>query len=223
MSLIHAGRARAQRGQTLIEMVIALPVILIALFGVIYVSRVGVVDERAQLALRYGGIAGFITGSNAYSAANIYENLSPTGMPVPCPTPAMGALTGASPFPEPSAAPFWQPDNTATAPCTPTVYGLGGAQFLASHYFSATSLSITANIDVPSYIQSVLGENSHVVGASEAFVDPAFPGMILYCSTEVRGRVYGAVTASGSSVPPTPIPNNASNPSPAPNNNGVCQ
>ncbi|MDE2481741.1 MAG: pilus assembly protein [bacterium] len=215
--------AHAQRGQTLIEMVIALPVILIALFGIIYVARVGVVNERAQLALRYGGIAGFITGSNAYSAANIYENLSANGMPQPCPTPAMGALTGASPFPEPSAAPFWQPDTAASAPCTPTVYGLGGAQFLASHYFSATSLSISGGVDVPSYIQDVLGETSHVVGASEAFVHPAFPGMILYCSTEVRARVYGAVTASGSSIPPTPIPNGASNPSPAPNNNGVCQ
>ena len=213
-----------ERGQTLVEMVIALPIVLIALFGIIYVARIGVVNERAELALRYGGIAGFITGSGAYSAANIYENLDPSSVPQPCPTPALGALNDTAPFPGPTSAPFWQPDGAApSAPCTPVVFGLGGAQFLASHYFSATALSIAASVDVPSYIQDVLGENSQNVGASETFVHPAFPGMILYCSTEVRARVNGAITAQGSDIPPTPIPNGAPQPSPAPNNNGVCQ
>lgn len=213
-----------ERGQTLVESLIALPIVLLALFGIIYVARVGVVNERSQLALRYGGIAGFITGSGAYSAANIYANLNPSSLPQPCPTPATGALSDSAPFPGPTSAPFWQPDGAApSTPCAPAVFGLGGAQFLASHFFSATTLSITASVDVPSYIQSALGENAQSVGASETFVHPAFPGMILYCSTEVRARVNGAITAQGSSIPPTPIPNGAPQPSPAPNNNGVCQ
>lgn len=214
---------RGSRGQTLIEMTIVLPVVLIALFGIIYVARFGVVDERAQLALRYGGITGFITGSGAYSAANIYANLDPSSVPQPCPTPALGAFSDSSPFPGPTSAPFWQPDATgSTAPCSPAVFGMGGAQFLASHYFSATSLNVSATVNVPSYIQSLLGQTSSV-SASETFVHPAFPGMILYCSKEVRDRVVGAITAQGSSIPPTPIPNGAPNPSPAPNNNGVCR
>lgn len=215
---------RGSRGQALIEMTIALPVVLIALFGILYVARIGVVGERAQLAVRYGGITGFISGSNAYSAANLYANLNPSSLPQPCPTPALGAFSDSAPFPGPSSAPFWQPDATSNAsPCAPAVYGLGGAQFLASHFFSATSLSVSASVDVPSFIQTVLGESSQSVGAAEAFVHPAFPGMILYCSTEVRARVNDAVTAQGSDVLPTPIPNGASNPSPAPNNNGVCR
>lgn len=212
------------RGQALIEMTIALPIVLLALFGILYVARLGVVDERAQLALRYGGIAGFITGSGAYSAANIYANLDPSSIPQPCPTPAMGAFNNTAPFPGPSSAPFWQPDSASNAaPCAPAVFGLGGAQFLASHFFSATSLNVNASVDVPAYIQAVLGQDAHNVSASETFVHPAFPGMILYCSTEVRARVNGAITAQGSSIPPTPIPNGAPPPSPAPNNNGVCR
>ena len=215
---------RGSRGQALIEITIALPIVLLALFGIIYVARLGVVDERAQLALRYGGIAGFITGSGAYSAANIYANLNPSAIPQPCPTPAMGAFSDTNPFPGPSSAPFWQPDASSnSAPCAPAVYGLGGAQFLASHFFSATSLTVNATVDVPPYLQSVLGKNASAVSASETFVHPAFPGMILYCSTEVRARVNGAITAQGSSIPPTPIPNGASPPPPAPNNNGVCR
>ena len=215
---------RGSRGQALIEMTIALPIVLLALFGIMYVARLGVVDERAQLALRYGGIAGFITGSGAYSAANIYANLNPSSVPQPCPTPAMGAFSNSAPFPGPSSAPFWQPDSTSgSAPCAPAVFGMGGAQFLASHFFSATALSVNANVAVPSYIQAALGESSQNVSVSETFVHPAFPGMIMYCSTEVRNRVNGAITAEGSSIPPTPIPNGAPNPSPAPNNNGVCR
>ncbi|HET9029860.1 MAG TPA: TadE family protein [Candidatus Aquilonibacter sp.] len=213
----------ASRGQTLIETIIALPIVLLVIFGILYVARVGVVGERAQLALRYGGIAGFIANSSAYSAANIYENLDPSSIPQPCPTPAAGAFSDSAPFPGPSSAPFWQPDSIGTGtPCQPAVFGLGGAQFLASHFFSATSLSVSAGIDVPAYLQSVLGTSS-TVAAAEAFVHPAFPGMILYCSTEVRNRAVGAITAQGSNIPPTPIPNGASNPSPAPNNNGVCR
>ncbi len=215
---------RGSRGQALIEMTIVLPIVLLALFGILYVARLGVVGERAQLALRYGGIAGFINGSGAYSAANIYANLNPSSIPQPCPTPAMGAFDNSAPFPGPTSAPFWQPDSTSNAaPCAPAVFGLGGAQFLASHFFSATSLTVNANVDVPSYIQTALGETVQGVSASETFVHPAFPGMILYCSTEVRNRVNGAITAEGSSIPPTPIPNGAPNPSPAPNNNGVCR
>lgn len=215
----------ASRGQALIESAIALPLVLLMLFGIIYVARVGVVGERAQLALRYGGIAGFDTQSGAYSAANIYANLNPSAVPSPCPGPALGAFSGTAPFPGPSSAPFWQPDS-ANAPsglCTPAVFGLGGAQFLASHYFSGTAVSVSAGVNVPTYIQQALGATTNQVNASEYFIHPAFPGMILYCSTEVRDRVNGAITASGSSIPPTPIPNGASNPSPAPNNNGVCR
>ena len=218
------GGAHGARGQTIIETLIALPVMLVVLFAIVYVARIGVVNERAQLALRYGGIAGFDAQSGAYSAADIYSNLTPTANPSPCPGPALGAFNNSAPFPGPTSAPFWQPDKNeaASGTCQAQFFGLGGAQFLASHYFTATAVSVSAGIDVPQYIRAALGETSQTTNSSGTFVHAAFPGAILYCSTEVRDRVYGAITASGSSIPPTPIPIGAT-PSPAPNNNGACR
>jgi len=45
----------------------------------------------------------------------------------------------------------------------------------------------------------------------------------MYCSMEVRNRVNGAITASGSSDPPTPIPAGSTPSPPPPDNNGVCR
>lgn len=209
------------RGQALVETAIALPVVLLALFGIVYVARFGVVDERTQLALRYGGIASFNSNASIYSAANIYANLNPGSIPQPCPTPGLGVYSDSAPLPGPTSAPFWQPDAIATPQaCTPTVFGFGGAQFLASHYAAATTLSVGATVDVPAYLQSLIGA-SQTVTTSESFVHGAFPGMILYCSKEVNARVYGAITANGTSVPATPIPSGAATPSPNPNN-GTC-
>ncbi len=209
------------RGQALVETAIALPVILLALFGIVYVARFGVVDERTQLALRYGGIASFNSMSSIYSAADIYANLNPQGLPEPCPTPGMAMYDNAAPLPGPTFAPFWQPDAISTSqPCTPAVFGFGGAQFLASHYASATTLRVGASIDVPAYLQSLIG-TSQTVQTSESFVHGAFPGIILYCSTEVDARVDDAITGGGSNVLATPIPSGAATPTPNPNN-GTC-
>lgn len=220
-----ARSAGTARGQTLIETVIMLPVVLLVLFGILYVARLGVVNERAQLALRYGGIAAFDTGTSAYSAANIYANLSGAEPPSPCPTPPAGAFSNGTPFPGPTSAPFWQPDPNATpnGTCTLAITDLGGAQFLASHYFAATSLSVTAGVDIPSFLQGILGgQTTNIATISDSFVHAAYPGIILYCSSEVRSRVQGAITAQGSSTPPTPIPN-GSTPPPAPPYNIACQ
>lgn len=212
--------SRNSRGQTLIEMVVAMPIVLLALFGIIYVSRFGVVNERAELALRYGSIDVFDAGSNQYSAANIYSNLS--GIVPACPTPPVSILTGTGPFPGPTSAPIWQPDSDVakTSGCTAGTYGFGGSQFIASHFFAESTSSISAGIDVPYYLQKLIG--SHTTAATSAsFLHAAYPAIILYCSTEVTNRVDGAITASGSSIPPTPIPDGSPQGTPPPDN-GHC-
>lgn len=211
------------RGQTLIEFAVAMPIVLFALFGIIYVSRMGVLNERAELALRYGALAGFNTGTNAYSAANIYDYLNKG---LTCAAPPVAILSGGGPFPGPTSAPFWQPDtdNATVAPvssCTPGASGFGGSQFIASHFWATTTLSVQAGVDVPSYLRSAIGSNGQAK-TTTTFVHAAYPGIILWCSTEVRNRVNGAITAQGSAIPPTPIPDGSSPPPEPPNNNGSC-
>lgn len=212
--------ARRSRGQTLIEFVVAMPVVLFALFAIVYVSRLGVVNERAELALRYGAIAAFTTGTDAYSAASIYNN--PNGA-LPCPTPPISVLSGGGPFPGPTSAPFWQPDSDVpqVASCSAGASGFGGSQFIASHFWATTTVSVQAGVDVPKYLQSAIGSNGTAT-TTETFIHAAYPGIILWCSTEVRNRVNGAITAQGSSIPPTPIPDGSTPPPLPPNNNGSC-
>jgi hypothetical protein len=213
---------RCSRGQTLLEFVFAMPLALFALFAIIYVSRFAVISERAELALRYGAIAAFNTQSGAYSAANIYQSINGANY---CPAPPLTMLADGSPLPGPTSAPFWQPDTDVPTPsstCAPGASGFGGSQFIASHFWAITTMNVQAGLDVPPYLRSALGTNATSANTTATFIHSAYPGIILWCSTEVRNRVYSAMTAQGSSVPPTPIPDGDPAPSPPPNNNGSC-
>ncbi|MFN2448172.1 MAG: TadE/TadG family type IV pilus assembly protein [Candidatus Baltobacteraceae bacterium] len=211
-----------RRGQTLLEFAIAMPIALFALFAIIYFARYAVVAERADLALRYGGIASFNAISGNYSAANIYQSLN--GSLPSCPTPDPAILAGAGPMPGSTAAPFWQPDSDVakSTSCTAGALGFGGAQFVASHFWATTNVNVTAGVDVPPYLQQALGNGFATASTSATIVHAAYPGIILWCSTEVRARVSEALTASGTAVLPTPIPDGSTPPPLPPNNNGSC-
>ncbi len=214
---------RFSRGQTLLEFIIAMPIALFALFGIVYMSRFAVLSERAELALRYGGIAAFALQSNAYSAGNIYQNLN--GLQPACPTPDIAILSGGGPMPGATSAPFWQPDTDivpASSSCTASATGFGGSQFIASHFWAISTVNVNASVDIPNYLQGALGKKTSSANTTTTFIHSAYPGIILWCSTEVRSRVTGAITAQDTSPLPTPIPDGAPPPSPPPNNNGSC-
>ena len=211
------------RGQTIIEFVVAMPIVLLALFAIVYFSQFGVVSERAELAVRYGGIALFNSGGNEYGAANIYYNIS--GALPACPTPPVQILDGGGPFPGATSPPFWQPSTDEQAPsssCSSGAKGFGGSQFIASHFWGMTQVNVQAKVDVPAYLQPALGgANSGSANTTLTFIHAASPGMIMYCSKEVRNRVQAAFTASGSNALPTPIPD-GTQPATPPPDNGVC-
>lgn len=215
---------RSSRGQTVIEFVIAMPIVLLGLFAIVYFSKYGVVSERAELALRYGGIAEFNDGGSVYGAANIYYNLS-GGTPA-CPTPPVSIVDGAGPFPGATSAPFWQPDTDVSAPssaCTASASGFGGSQFIASHFWATTLVNVNANVDVPPYLQPALGGGtSGNASTTLTFIHAAYPGIILYCSTEVRNRVTASLTNGDTASLPTPIPDGTDQATPPPDNNGHC-
>jgi hypothetical protein len=211
------------RGQTIIEFVVAMPIVLLALFAIIYFSQYGVVNERAELALRYGGIVAFNDTQNVYSAADIYYNLS-SGY-TNCPAPPLGILNGGGPFPGPTSPPFWQPTTDVSVPsssCQSAPQGFGGSQFIASHFWGDTQVTVSAAVDVPPYLQPALGgANAGKTTTTLGFIHAAYPGVIMYCSKEVRNRVDMAIQPQGSAPLPTPIPD-GTQPATPPPDNGVC-
>ena len=202
----------ASRGQSLVETILFMPIVLLVLFGTVYASQYGVLAERSQLAVRYGGLIG---SSSIYSAATIYNFLAqPSGSLPACPPPPSGVLTDAAPLPGPVSAPYWQPSGVQSS-CAPIAHSAGGAQFLASHIFAASQDSVSASLPVFGYLQKMIGTASVSVGASESFAHAADPSAILYCSQEVHDRVQQAVLGALQPQPlPTPTPVTTSSPAP---------
>lgn len=171
------------RGQALIETALMLPIVILLLFGIIYFANFGVVNQRVQIAIRYGGLVGFSGNAGLFSAGNIYQ--AGVGAPaVNCPPPPVGVLSDSAPFPGPSSVPFFNP-STATAPvpqCSVTALNFkGGAQFLAADYLANAFESMSASSDVPNYLNGIFGSLTTVT-QSETWTHPAWPAVILACT-----------------------------------------
>jgi hypothetical protein len=84
------------------------------------------------------------------------------------------------------------------------VKNLGGANFLAARYFSASYVTSSATVAVnPPLLQPLFGPQA-TVSASEAFTHPAYPAVILACTgSQVYNRAYGALFPN-STPPPAP-------------------
>lgn len=212
---------RASRGQTIVEGAIAVPLVMLVLFAIMYVARVGVVTERAEIALRYGAISMFESGSTSvYSASSIYNFYN--GSAPACTAPATAAFSNSAPFPGPTSAPFWRPDTTPSSSCAIVPWGFGSSQFMATHYFEKANVNVTAGVNVPQFLQATLnGQTQSTASTTASLAHPVDPSMILYCSTEVRARVSAALTNSGLVALPTAQPGTPTVP-PPPNNNGAC-
>ena len=129
-----------QRGQTLVETGFMLPIVLLVLFGVIYFTQFGVVNERSQLAVRYGGLYAYslvpptqCSTGNCYTPNNIYDYYAfasgaTNTNPIMCPTPAVGAYTQTSPFPQlyGQTGTYFQPNSVGTTTCTNMTSNLAG-------------------------------------------------------------------------------------------------
>jgi hypothetical protein len=219
---MHEGAImRGSRGQTIIEFVVAMPIVLFALFAIIYFAQYGVVSERTELALRYGGIAAFNTGTGEYSAADIYSNLS-GNTPGSCPTPPSAILYGGGPFPGATSPPFWQPNALPTPPtCSTQPYGFGGSQFIASHFWTESKVNLQAIVNVPAFLQAALGASTAQTDSTLTFIHAATPAIIIYCSQEVQSRVQASLDNEGGASLPTPIPD-GSTPEPAQSGNTGC-
>ena len=187
----------AQRGQAMLETVLFLPVALVVLFAILYFARFGVLEERAQSAVRYAALMSYESKTD-YGAANIYDAVAP-GRPAPSAcaasvvTDTVNALEG--PGPAGSAQPFWKPDHPATATCVVSTASFGGPSWAAYHYVTITKHTVNASMDVPAYVTSVLGITGNVT-ASLAYVHSDPPSTIIYCVGNTAAAVAAGLNVS---------------------------
>jgi hypothetical protein len=153
--------ALRSRGQALVETAIALPVFLLAMFGVVWALQAGVLGERIQLVARYGGmVSAEINPFQQYSLYAMYSASSNRAAPVACTAPPGDLLANAGPLaaPAPAAQPFWQPSSGSTQTTTTCTRTFSAAPGLSTpKIFGSANVTVNATNDVPEFLQPFLG------------------------------------------------------------------
>lgn len=190
--------ARGSRGQSLIETVVILPIVILLLFGIVYFSNVGTIAERTQIGVRYGALVAFAGSASPgpYSAQAIYSSQEAPGST--CGKPPTSVLYHAPPFPAPTSAPYWNPAS-ATSDCQIGTEDLVGAQFLASRYITYGKVSLNATSQKPTFLSDnpFVGQAPIETHGLQGWVHAAWPGAILACTNKTAGVVQEALTANG--------------------------
>lgn len=154
-------RLTASRGQALIETALALPVFLVAMFGVMWALQSGVLGERIQLVARYGGmVSAEINPFQQYSLYGMYAAASNGAASVACNAPPADLLANGAPLtaPAPAAQPFWQPSTGSTVTTTTCTRTYSTAPGLSTpKIFGSAKVSVNATNDVPAILQPFLG------------------------------------------------------------------
>jgi hypothetical protein len=206
-------RGNGQRGQALVESALFLPLMLLATFSIIFFSRLGVLSERGESAVRYANFVTFRQG-DAYTVATVYDLLNELLNPQSnelgplCLTPnsqtanpdnapaeaALSALEQQQPAvsatPVPATKNFWKPDSTPLAPaCNPLSVNLtSGTYGIGSLPLSVTSFSVTAAVNEPQILRAAIGSNQTT--SSMAFLNVATPNLLVACVPGVSVALY---------------------------------
>lgn len=196
------------RGQTLIETAICLPIVLLALFGVVYYCNLGTMNARLQLTVRYGALNLFALNSGpAYSASNVYNGVINSKV---CPAPPTTLLSNGAPLPTGDASDaFWNPDPAySTSNCSLQTKDLGGASFLMARYLTAGNVSVSARPSIAvipnTYAMDVSGGGGPSTRtASLPWVHAAWPAAILACISKTSNEVHDLLTATETVTLPT--------------------
>jgi hypothetical protein len=200
----HAWRRHAQRGQTLVETALFLPLLLLALFGIIYFSQYGVLQERSLTGARFASLISNGGTTTGFTLESLYHELHREGTDQTDPgfpaaskscaanaaTDGQNALTQSETMPGggvgPTAPPYFQPDagSAAQTGCGAQSISLSStATDNANWYFMAQFTHVEADKTAPGWIRTFLPnvQTGHVKGGM-LNLRAASPDNIIYCS-----------------------------------------
>jgi len=197
-------RTHAQRGQTLLETALFLPLLLLSLFGIIYFSQYGVLQERSLTGARFASLIDNSSNVKGFTLEQLYHelhregnNASDPGLPaevVSCDANAANdganTLIQAQALPGggvgATAPPYFQPDagtSSETGCGAQSISLSSSAPDNANWYFVAQFTHVEADKSAPRWIQTFLPnvQTGHVKGGM-LNLRAASPDNIVYCS-----------------------------------------
>jgi hypothetical protein len=207
-----------QRGQALVESVIFIPFFLLILFGLMWIVSVSVINERAQIAVRYSGlISNEASPYSDYSLFALYNNVGQylQGVPTTCVTPGPDAFSNNPAngnFPGPASGSFWAPDNsTSTGKCPAGTAVISGGQVSGSFLLQHSDASVQAVKTPPLYVQPAAGALS-TLSAEMNFINTPDIGALMKCYQElhddVSASLVGEQQSDGATLGTAPLPDN---------------
>ena len=233
MSRLIARFHRDQRGQALIESAIFMPVLILALFGLFFFSRLGVLGERAQLAARYGGNVAYQKGQ-LYTISTLQDLIagalqpSSSQLAVFCVNPngpstntvqaaAADALTENQGNPTssnpnaaiagPSAQTFWKPTTTpgGGGSCTASSVALSQGASSPVVPLSMTGVTVDGTVAVPSYLSFLYGgTGTAAFSAQWNVVNLGLPTTLIACNLPLLDVLEIAVAPASPITGKTP-------------------
>ncbi|MEO6912821.1 MAG: TadE family protein [Candidatus Baltobacteraceae bacterium] len=196
-------RQHGQRGQALIETAIVLPLFLLLVYGVMWIVRSGVVNERVQIAVRYSGLVSSQASPYIdYSMYALYNNLEGIGAPpvAACGPPTTDALDNNGQFLGPPTSPYWLPGATNGA-CTAGHATLQGGAIVQPEVFTHTLSSITSQTPIEGVLSTALGQNAQQVAASQNYLDAPGIGTVLVCYPDIDDAVSASLQNTAPILP----------------------
>ncbi len=198
------------RGQALIETAIALPLFLLAMFGVIWALQTGVLGERVQLVARYGGmVSAEINPYQQYSLYAAYQAAAGSPLPTTCATPPPALVSDGAPLVAPATGtlPFWQPSTgsaSTSMTCGRTL--TTGSGLSAPMLLGNAKISVNAASDAPTALQPLIGAQQQRGATLTGFESPDMAIMI-GCYSELQNAFEHSVNpATDPTSPSVPQP-----------------
>jgi hypothetical protein len=185
-----------------VETLFFLPLMLLALLSIIYISQAAILSERVQFAVRYGSQITY--PAHAYSMESMYDwywtQSDPTTTDTAC-TPTRTAIVSAvyqgeqptgAPAAYPTAPSYFQPSHVPVASCVAgvaTYYNPNNTSYspyMAFGFGAVTGNSVTATANVPGYLQKIVGA-TFSTQASMGTMNAAGAPTILGCRPFIAG------------------------------------
>lgn len=194
-----------QRGQALTETAAFLPLFLLLLFGMMWVIQFSVVNERAQISVRYSGlISNEASPYDGYSLYAIYNNIGGLSQSATttCATPPPDAFTndpsnGA--FPGPTSQPFWQPDQASTGTCSTGRIELTGNSLLVPALLVNTYSTVTASKRVTDSLPAAIqGLQNNTLNATQNFFNTPDIASLIQCYPQLQSALSASLVAETS-------------------------
>lgn len=183
-----------ERAQAIVESALFVPLMCTAMFAVLWFSKFGVMQERAQFAMRYGMQ---VSNTQSYQIEQMYYALAngaaATPMPYSSAAPCSSAVTTDStnainqrqPLPAgaPTAQPYWTVPNPSVS-CSQLfkITSGGGQDPWTMQYQMIATDSISATVSVTNALQKLFG-TTKTVSASTVSYQPMSLQYILACAT----------------------------------------